>query len=142
MRQVPDYPLWLGHVGDARDLKSVLAAGILALVDLAINESPVDVTHELVYCRFPLLDGGENPPWLLSTAIQTVASLLQASTPTLIFCSAGMSRSPIIAAAAITQVRGISLHEALLVVTRDRPADISPALLADVQAILGQAGSQ
>src|SRR5205085_1881187 len=36
MRQVPGCSLWLGHVGDARDLRGVLSAGILAVVDLAL----------------------------------------------------------------------------------------------------------
>ena len=56
MRQVPGYQLWLGHVGDARDLRTVISTGIMALVDLAVNEPPATVTRDLVYCRFPLLD--------------------------------------------------------------------------------------
>ncbi len=40
MRRVPGYSLWLGHVGDVRDLRGIHAAGILAVVDLAIDEPP------------------------------------------------------------------------------------------------------
>src|SRR5207244_524756 len=90
MRQLSGLPLWLGHVGDARDLRAVLSAGILAVVDLALNEPPVRITRELVYCRFPLLDGMGNPPWLVRAAVDTVARLLRAGTPTLVYCSGGM----------------------------------------------------
>src|SRR5437762_5313991 len=70
MRQVSLYPLWLGHVGDARNLRALLDAEIIALIDLALNEAPAVVTRELVYCRFPLLDGAGNPRWLLQMAIE------------------------------------------------------------------------
>ncbi len=61
MRRVPGYPLWLGHVGDVRNLTGIHAVGILALIDLAMDEPPAMVTRELVYCRFPLIDGPGNP---------------------------------------------------------------------------------
>ena len=142
MRQVPGYQLWLGHVGDARDLRTVLSTGILAVVDLALNESPATVTRELAYCRFPLLDGNGNAPWLVRAAVDTVAGLLRSGTPTLLFCGAGMSRTPIIAAAAIAHLRNCSLADAVGVVAQSGPADLSPGLLAEVQAILDDKARQ
>ena len=65
MRRVPGYSLWLGHAGDVRDLRCLLTTGIIAVVDLAIQEAPAPLTRELVYCRFPLVNGPGNPPWLL-----------------------------------------------------------------------------
>jgi protein-tyrosine phosphatase len=136
MRQLPGYALWLGHVGDARDMSRVHFAGIEALVDLAANEPPLTVSRSLVYCRFPVVDGAGNPVWLLRSAIETVAGLLAEGVPTLIVCSAGMSRTPAIAAAAIVVHSKCSLNEALLVVARGSSCDISPSLLDDVQQIL------
>lgn len=136
MRQVAGYQLWLGHVGDARDLRALMATGIMALVDLAVNESPTIATRELVYCRFPLLDGSGNAPWLVRAAVETVGGLLSSGTPTLVFCGAGMSRTPAIAAAAIAHVRRCSLAEAVSVVAQSGPVDLSPGILADVQALL------
>jgi protein-tyrosine phosphatase len=136
MRQIAGFPLWLGHVGDARDLRAVLSAGILAVVDLALNEPPISITRELVYCRFPLLDGTGNPPWLVRSAIDTVTGLLRADIPTLVYCSGGMSRTPVIAGAAVAQLRGCSLAEGLAVVLQSGPADVSPAFLSEVQGIL------
>jgi hypothetical protein len=136
MRQVPGYSLWLGHVGDVRDLHRIHAAGILAVVDLAINEAPASVPRDLVHCRFPLIDGMGNPLWVIQAAVETVACLLRSETPTLVYCGAGMSRSPCIAAAAIARVRGCSDSEGLAVALQSAAADVSPGLWAEVREIL------
>jgi hypothetical protein len=128
--------LWLGHVGDARDLRGLLASEISALVDLALDEPPATVTRELVYCRFPLVDGPGNPAWLLRAAIETTASLLRSETPTLVFCGAGMSRSPAIAAAALAVLKGRSPEECLAEVMQLGTSDVSPGLWRDVSQIL------
>ncbi len=133
MRQVPGYSLWLGHVGDARDLRGVLSAGILAIVDLAINEAPASVTRELAYLRFPLMDGPGNPPWLLRLAIEAVAGLLRSGTPALVYCANGLSRSLCVAGAAVALARGCPPTEGLEIVSKDRPADVSPGLWDEVQ---------
>ncbi|HJT76403.1 MAG TPA: hypothetical protein VJ739_04300 [Gemmataceae bacterium] len=137
MRSVPAQPLWLGHVGDARDLRRVLSLGIGALVDLALNEPPVTVTRELVYCRFPLLDGPGNPPWLLRLAAETTAALVRSGTPTLVFCSGGMSRSPAVAAAALALATGRPPDSCLAEVCRSGPADLSPGLWQEVTSLFG-----
>ncbi len=142
MHQIPGYSLWLGHVGDVRDLQGIHAAGIRALVDLALNEPPATVSRELVYCRFPLIDGTGNPRWLLRAAIQTVAVLLRCDTPTLVYCGAGLSRSPCIAGAAIAQVRGCPAAEGLIIALQSAAADVSPGLWAEVQEIVETSGSR
>jgi protein-tyrosine phosphatase len=136
MRQIPGYPLWIGHVGDVRDLRSLLSADITAVVDLALNEPPATITRDLVYCRFPLLDGAGNPPWLLRAAVEAVAGFVRSHVPTLLFCGAGMSRSPCVAAAALALVRQCTLADAITLVTGTGPIDASPALLSDLQTIL------
>jgi protein-tyrosine phosphatase len=136
MRRIADFSLWVGNVGDMRNLRAVLSTGIVAVVDLAIDEPPATITRELAYCRFPLVDGIGNPPWLLRAAIDCVASLLRSGTPTLIFCGAGMSRSPCIAAAGISRVRGCSADDALMEVARSGTVDVAPGLWSEVRAIL------
>jgi len=135
MRRIEGYSLWLGHAGDVRDPRGVLAAGILAVVDLALNEAPALLPRELAYCRFPLLDGPGNPPWLLRSAVETVANLLRSGTPSLVCCGAGMSRSPCIAAAAVALVRGLTAEEGLTLVLRSGPSDVSPGLWSEVRAM-------
>jgi protein-tyrosine phosphatase len=136
MRLVADSSLWLGHVGDVRDLRAVLATGILAVVDLALNEPPATVTRDLVYCRFPLVDGIGNPSWLLRTAVDCVAGFLCSRTPTLVYCANGMSRSPAIAATALARVCGCSPAEALSLVAESGPLDVSPGLWFEIKAAL------
>jgi protein-tyrosine phosphatase len=133
LRRVTGYSLWIGHVGDVRDPSVLLAAGISAVVDLALNERPATLPREVVYCRFPLIDGPGNPPPLLRTAVETVASLLRTGIPTLVYCGAGMSRSPAVAGAAIALVIRCSLAEGLVVALQSGPGDVSPALWAEIE---------
>jgi hypothetical protein len=138
VRQVPGFSLWLGHAGEVRDSHGVLAAGIIAVVDLAIQEPPARLIRELIYCRFPLVDSSGNPPWLLRAAVETVAAMLRSGAPTLVGCSMGLSRSPCIAGAAVALVRGCPADEGLVAVLGSAPADVSPGLWTDVRKVLDQ----
>lgn len=140
MRPVPGYRLWLGHVGEARDLRRVLDAGVEAVVDLAVNEPPLTPTRELVYLRFPLVDAPGNPPWLLRAAVDAVAGLLRADVPTLVYCAVGLSRTPCVAGAAVAVARGCSPADGLTWVAAAGPCDVSPGLWAEVEACLSLPG--
>lgn len=135
MRQLSPYPLWVGNVAEARDLRTVLAAGITAIVDLAANEPPVPVTRELSYCRFPLVDGPENESWLVRAAVETTASLIRSRVPTLVCCGAGMSRSPAIAAAALAVAEGRPPQECLAFVAQSGACDVSPGLWQQASSV-------
>lgn len=135
MRQIEGYPLWIGTSRDARDIKEVLAAGIEAVVDLAVMCEPLTPTRELVYLRFPLADGADNPPWQLTAAVHAVAGLVRLGVPTLIVSDGGTSRSPAIAAAAVwfrTPLK-TSLDEVLAKLAAAGPCDVHPVLWADVK---------
>lgn len=136
MHQVAGYELWLGHVGELRELTQLYKLGIEAVVDLAVNEPPTQLPREIAYCRFPLGDGVGNPPWLLRTAVETVASLLREGTPTFVYCGAGLSRTPAIAAAALAKVEGCPLREGLQRATAGTRADVSTALWADLEVLI------
>jgi hypothetical protein len=136
MRHISHYNLWLGHVGDISDLSAIHAAGIKVLVDLAMNESPAKLSRDLAYCRFPLIDASGNPQWMLRAAINTVVFLLHSGIPTLVYCGAGMSRSPTIVGAAISKIQKCPLADGLAVALQSGTADISPGFLADVQAAI------
>lgn len=128
MRQIGNRRLWIGHAGDLRDARAVLDAGIEAVVELADNEPFAVLPRELVRCRFPLSDGGDNLAWLLRLAAESVAALLRAGIPTLVGCSAGMSRSVCIAAGGIAIVEQRPLRDVLSEVVGSGPADVSPRL--------------
>lgn len=132
MRKIEGYELWVGHAGAVPDRSSLARRGISAVVDLAMDETPRTFGREAVACRFPLTDGGGNAPALVASAVTALAGLVQARVPTLVFCSMGLSRSPSVAAGAVALVSGRPEGECLALVTRGAPADVSPAMWAQV----------
>lgn len=137
MRRIDSYRLWLGNAGDAREPRALYDMGIRAVIDLALNEPPAQLPREISYCRFPLVDGAGNPAWLLRGAIDWLATLLRQRVPTLVYCGAGLSRSPAIAAAAIARLEGCQLREGLERATAGVPADVSTALWEHLEEMMG-----
>ena len=117
MRQILPHSLWLGHAGDAQDFKRMFDLGINALVQLAVEEAPLQPPRELIYCRFPLVDGPGNESSLLSLSITTLANLLEKRKSVLVCCGAGLSRSPAVAATAVaaTACRWFSRNNPMIV---------------------------
>jgi hypothetical protein len=136
MRKVAE-TLWVGNAFEARDMKGVSSAGIKAIVDLAVDESPIEPLRDLICMRIPLIDGAGNSDHLLRMAISTVSTLLATKVPTLVACSGGMSRAPVIAAAAMRHASRTSLTRQLNLIARSGPCDVSPTLLSDVLNIIG-----
>jgi hypothetical protein len=128
VREVIPNLLWIGHAGDARAPAGLLDRGIAAVIDLAIEEPLAACPREMVYCRFPLLDGSGNPPALLRAAVRTTERLLRSKLPTLVACGGGLSRSPAIAAAALALVHGIPPATALAQLAASGLHDVSPGL--------------
>ena len=140
MRRVADRSIWIGNAGDLRDARPILDAGIEAVVELADSEPLAILPRELVRFRFPLSDGGDNPAWLLRLAAESIAALLRAGVPTLICCSAGMSRSVCAAAAGVALAAGGSFVETIAAVVGSGPADVSPRLVVQLQQALEKHG--
>ena len=138
MRRIPEHALWLGNIADGRDLRALLTARVEAVVDLALNEPPPPLTRELVYCRFPLLDGPGNPLWLLRAAVETVAGFLREGVPTLVFCAAGMSRTPAVAATALAATLKRPPGECLEIVAGVGPCDVSAGLWNELLTALSK----
>lgn len=134
-RKVQGESLFIGTARDTRDVKALHEHGIHAVIDLAAEEPPAQLSRDLVYCRFPLLDGDGNPEWLLRAAIETAARCIERRVPTLVACSGGMSRSPVIAAAALSVAARGSLDDCLVRVLGDGPRQVSPVLWNAVLSI-------
>jgi hypothetical protein len=133
MRRIDGYPLWIGTARDARAIKEVLDAGIEAVVDLAMLCEPVKPPRELVYLRFPMVDGGNNPPWLIRAAVHAVEGLVRLGVPTLVACDGGMSRSPAVAAVAICLATDQRAPDMVLRrIQNAGPSDVHPALWNDL----------
>ncbi len=140
IRAVHSNLLYVGNALDARDLWLIYDKGIRAVVDLAINEPPAQLGREIIYCRFPLNDGDGNSNALVILAIRTIASLISHEIPTLVACSAGMSRAPCIAAGSIALMAGRDPDDCLSQLIADAPNDVSPILWAHVKRVYNADG--
>lgn len=138
MHNVVNYPLWIGHSGDGRDLPTILRTGIEVVVQLAIEETPLILTHELMCFRIPLLDGAENSQRDLRLAVDIVSKLMRDARPTLVCCSAGMSRSPAIVACAMAALEGRAPEECLLQLSESMPVDVSPGLWEEIVRVVAE----
>jgi hypothetical protein len=137
MNQILAFPLWFGHARHGRDFRQVFETGIKAILYLAAEEELPQPPRDLISCHFPLLDGTGNDPHAVLLAVNTTATLLRLHVPTLLCCSAGMSRSPAIAAAGLACVHPEqSAEEWLTRVVHTHPSDVSPGLWADVTSCL------
>jgi len=127
--------LWLGHAFDIRKPRPLFDADITAVVDVAYEEPPANLPRQLSYLRFPLLDGGGNDPSLLILAVQSVVNLLHTDTRTIVACSAGMCRSPTIAAFALACHLGITPETALERIAAFKSLEIKSQLWNDVARV-------
>ncbi len=134
--------LYIGDALSARDLKLIYDHKLVAVVDLAADEAPATLGRDIIYCRFPLHDDGSNDEAMVSASIQCLHSLLQCSFRTLVACSAGMSRSPLVGAGAVSLLTGDSLQDCLHLITTDAPHDVSPSLLFTVDRVCSRLTSQ
>lgn len=136
MREVIPEVVWIGNALDARNIQGVLNAGFQVVVDLAIEEPPAQLPRDIVYCRFPLHDGAGNPNVLIESAIDLIVRFVRERIPTLVACSGGMSRSPLIVSAVVATINDISFDEAIRRVTTTGPCDFSPALYAALRHLI------
>ncbi|MDX1928002.1 MAG: dual specificity protein phosphatase [Pirellulaceae bacterium] len=127
--------LFLGNALDARDLKSLYDHRISAVVDLAINEPPAQLAREMIYCRFPIVDGNGNAEATLVAAVRCVLLMVESQHRTLIACSAGMSRSPAVASVAIALTSNRSPEECLVEIVTGAPHDVSPTLWSQLKSV-------
>jgi hypothetical protein len=95
---------------------------------LADSEQLAVLPRDFLRCRFPLSDDANNEPWLLRLAIGSIVELLAENVPTLVSCSAGMSRSLCIAAAALALCERRAFLDVLRETAGDGPCDVSGGL--------------
>lgn len=142
MKEIHSAILWTGNARDARDVQKLFDVGISAVVDLAYEESPAQLPRQLVYCRFPIVDGAGNDPSLLKLALSTTVELLRSGTPTMVACSAGMSRSPTVAVCALSVHLGRSPESVLATINETVSVELHGDLWTDVCAVSRDLRSQ
>ncbi len=135
MKEIHQNLLWLGHALDIREPRALLDARITAVVDVAIEEPPAQLPRQLIYCRFPINDGGGNEPPVLLHAVQSTVDLLGFGKRTIVACSAGMSRSPTIAACSLASFLDESPDDVILRISRLKALDVNGMLWNDVARV-------
>jgi hypothetical protein len=136
MRKIEPYELWIGHAGDLQNVPGVLAQGIAVVMELAGSEASAKLPRDIVHIRIPLSDGGENRQALLKLTIDAVACMLSDHIPTLVACSAGLSRSVAIASVAVAIHEKRPFKATLLDVCQSHPADVAPLLVNQIEDVL------
>ena len=135
MRRIEPHHIWIGHAGDGRNFRLMFETGIRAVVQLALEESPLATPRDLMLIRVPLIDGG-NEQQVLRFAVIAVEHMLRSQLPTLVCCGAGMSRSPAVTAIALSRVEQRSPQECLAEITRNAAADVSTTLWQELLELL------
>ncbi len=136
MHRLGDEPIWTGGVGDLQDQRQLHSVGVEAVVELAADEPPARIGRGFVQLRFPLVDNSGNDAPRLRLCISTVAVLFRERIPTLVTCSAGLSRTPTVVAAAWAIVRGIGCEESLREVAAFCPTYVSTSLWKEVSEVV------
>ena len=134
MHEIHPKLLWVGHALDVREPRAVIDAGITAIIDLAYEEAVAQIPRSLTYCRFPLHDGGGNPPEQLVQVLRSATGFLRSGTPTMIACSAGLSRSPTVAAFALAHHLSQTPEEVLTRIADVKALEWNSELWSDMAA--------
>jgi len=138
IRNVLPDRLWIGNCADGRNVDGLLSLGIEAVIDLAAEERPALLPRDFFYFRIPLVDGGDNEDEKIRLAVETTRLSFKAALRTLICCSAGLSRSPLIAAAIVSCDKGDSIETLLQQIGQLGPLDPSSQLLSHLKRILNE----
>jgi len=96
--------IWIGHAGDLRKPQRCYECQITTVVELTYEEQAAVLPRDFLRVRIPVMDGPGNSAAVVYLAILTVTGLIVRKAKSIVCCSAGMSRSPTIAAAAISLV--------------------------------------
>ncbi len=92
------------------------------------------------YRRLPFVDGGKLPtPQEMSETVSWLIEQRRLGKRCLIHCTAGLSRSPLIAAALLVKEQGLPLDQALDMVRKYRVrVQLNPAMVEDLKSNLAR----
>lgn len=133
MTEIVPSLIWLANGLEVRDLELMGRQEAEAIVDLAYEESPIASLKSKIAIRVPLIDGEGNNRQHVRHAISMTVELVRSKTPFVIACSAGISRSPTILAAALSIVEECEIEEKLAFVNSKKRIGVSQIFLADVK---------
>ncbi len=124
--------LYLGGIKDAERLAADNSAGITVVISLCA-EQIAPKNRDIKYVRIPVEDARPVTRSQFEAVMAAIAEHIR-SGKILLHCGAGMSRSPIFAAAWIHRCGYLHIESALLEIAELRPSiDPSPVLLKSVK---------
>ncbi|TKX54570.1 MULTISPECIES: protein-tyrosine phosphatase family protein [Halorubrum] len=110
--------IFVGTRSDAEDESLLRDRGVDAVVSLTHDDPD---TGSVARVDTPMTDGPQNEYSAFVDAVETVVARREAGQRVLVHCSAGASRSPAVAAAAMTRLTDRGLDEAFEQVLARRP---------------------
>ena len=123
--------LFVGGIKDAERLAAENPAGITSVISLCAEEV-LPERRNVTYVRIPIEDARPISLSQFESVMSAIAEHIR-SGRVLLICGAGMSRSPIFAAAWMHRVGYLHIESALLEIAELRPViDPSPILLRSV----------
>ena len=120
----------VGNYLDAQDTELLAANSIVSIV--CLDGCLAGRTPEALGVRrvevIKLADTFGNDPNLFLRAVDRVIQLVDRSSPVLVHCHAGRSRSPVVVAGYLMRTRGIQPEEALKLVAAKRQIAVTPGV--------------
>ena len=110
--------IYVGTESDAGDEPLLRKHGVDTVISLT-HRNPE--TGDTTRVDVPMVDGPQNNYQAFAEAVETVVENVENDRCVLVHCSAGSSRSPSVAAAAITHLTENNLNEALNQIIEERP---------------------
>ena len=110
--------IYVGTESDAGDEQLLRKCGVETVISLT-HSNPA--TGDVDRVDVPMTDGPQNSYQAFTEAVETVVQQHQNNHCVLIHCSAGSSRSPSVAAAAITHLSDTTVNEAFNQIIEARP---------------------
>lgn len=129
----------IGSITEAESVEILRVNGFgsaLALNTLAKAPPPAIEQLKLPFHSQYLKDGSGNSDRTLRTAVNLLAELAAQHPPVLVYCTAGINRSPVIVAGYIALKNNLSFSAALKIVATKREVSIDRSLLDEVQKAL------
>jgi protein-tyrosine phosphatase len=110
--------IYVGTESDASDEPLLRKHGVDTVISLTHSNLE---TGDIIRIDVPMVDGPQNSYQAFAEAVETVVEEREDGRRVLVHCSAGPSRSPSVAAAAITRLSDTTLNEAFNQIIEERP---------------------
>lgn len=125
--------LYVGDIRDASNTKQYYRYEIDAAVKLSHKAPDGGYLDHVEVHDHSMIDGPQNDQGSMTEAVRATADLLSKGETVFVHCSAGASRSPSVAAAALAVLKGVDVQEAGEQVRDARQIQVHPDVWENAQ---------